>query len=83
MRDRQAFAPFFQGRFGCVGKNLALMEIRAVTAALLSRFDMRFANEERRSDVRKGEGEELEVELGDQFTMTVGKLELVFTERGA
>ena len=79
MRDRAAFAPFFQGRFGCVGKNLALMEIRAVTAALLSRFDMRFANEEG----RKGEGKgEVEVELGDQFTMTVGRLELVFTERG-
>lgn len=80
VRDRAAFAPFFQGRFGCVGRNLALMEIRAVTAALLGRFDLRFADEER----RRGVGKELdvEVELGDQFTMTVGRLELIFTERG-
>lgn len=74
VRDKGAFAPFFQGRFGCVGRNLALMEIRAVTAALLGRFDLGFAP-------GTGRGEEVERDMGDQFTATPGRLELVFTER--
>lgn len=72
--DRGAFAPFFQGRFGCVGKHLALMEIRAVTAALLSRYDVAFAP-------GMGRGEGWEGEMTDQFTVTPGRLEVVFTER--
>ena len=74
MLDKAAFAPFNQGRFGCVGKHLALMEIRAVTAALLSRYDLSFTE-------GTGRGEGLEMDMGDQFTATPGKLELVFTER--
>lgn len=74
VRDRAAFAPFFQGRFGCVGRNLALMELRAVTAALLGRFDLDFAP-------GTGRGERVEGDVGDRFTAAVGRLELVFTER--
>lgn len=74
MLDKGAFAPFFQGRFGCVGRNLALMEIRAVAAALLSRYDMAFAP-------GTGRGVAVERDMGDQFTATPGRLELVFTER--
>lgn len=74
VHDKAAFAPFFQGRFGCVGKNLALMEIRAVTAALLSRYDLEFAP-------GTGRGEGVERDMGDQFTATPGRLELVFSER--
>ncbi len=74
MLDKGAFAPFNQGRFGCVGKQLALMEIRAVTASLLSRFDLAFAE-------GMGRGEGVEGEMKDQFTMAVGKVDLVFEER--
>lgn len=74
VHDKGAFAPFNQGRFGCVGKNLALMEVRAVTAALLDRYDLEFAP-------GMGRGEGVERDMGDQFTATPGKLELVFTER--
>lgn len=74
VHDRAAFAPFFSGRFGCVGKNLALMEVRAVAASLLSRFDVAFAP-------GSGRGEAVLRDMGDQFTATPGRLELVFTER--
>lgn len=72
--DRAAFAPFFHGRFGCVGKHLALMEIRAVAAALLGRYDFAFAP-------GMGRGERVVGEMKDRFTATPGGLELVFTER--
>ena len=57
-----------------MGKHLALMEVRAVTAALLSRYDLEFAPV-------AGRGEAVERDMGDQFTATPGRLELVFTER--
>ncbi|TBU40615.1 cytochrome P450 [Dichomitus squalens] len=36
-----AFCPFGGGPIGCVGKGLALLEIRTVTCALLQKFDVR------------------------------------------
>lgn len=73
MTDKGAFAPFFTGRFGCVGKNLALMEVRAVAASLLRRFDFGFKEGSR--------GEEVLRDMGDVFTAAPGRLELVFRER--
>ncbi|KAL8735761.1 MAG: hypothetical protein Q9166_000624 [cf. Caloplaca sp. 2 TL-2023] len=43
IRDRRAFAPFGLGRTSCVGKDLAMMEIRMVVATLLSSFLISFA----------------------------------------
>ena len=40
VHNRNAFIPFSFGPANCVGKNLALMEIRAVTAAFVQKFDM-------------------------------------------
>ena len=41
--DRSAFIPFSTGSAGCVGKPLALVELRVVIASLVQAFDMRFA----------------------------------------
>lgn len=38
-----AFIPFSMGHANCVGKNLALAEIRVVLALLMQKFEMRFA----------------------------------------
>ena len=38
--NRNAFIPFSFGPANCVGKNLALMEVRAVTAVFVSKFEM-------------------------------------------
>ncbi len=41
--NREAYIPFSFGPANCVGKNLALMELRAVTCAFLHKFDMTVA----------------------------------------
>ena len=37
IKSRNAFAPFSLGPFGCIGKNLALMELRTVICLLVSK----------------------------------------------
>ncbi|KAJ5939681.1 hypothetical protein N7466_002815 [Penicillium verhagenii] len=61
------------GRYGCVGKQLALMELRAVIARLVYDFDLSFAPGE--------DGVAFDGESKDTFTFTIGPLYLVFTER--
>jgi cytochrome P450 len=39
--DPIAFQPFSYGPAGCVGKNLALVELRAVTCFIIQRFDFK------------------------------------------
>ena len=58
----------------CIGKNLALMELRIVTALLVSRFDIRFAPGE--------DGTALFRDMKDAFTAAPGDLRLVFDRRG-
>ena len=69
--DKRIFTPFSIGRYSCVGKNLALAEIRFATALLVSKYDIAFAPGEDGTRVLK--------EMKDQFTAVPGKLELVFT----
>ncbi|KAK0672541.1 putative cytochrome P450 E-class, group I [Cercophora samala] len=73
VRDARGFQPFSQGRFNCVGKALAMAEMRFVIALLLTRFEVGFSTEER--------GERLVGELRDQFTASPGALELEFRVR--
>lgn len=58
------------GKFSCIGKNLALMELRSVIALLVLQFDIRFADGE--------DGSDLINKSIDTFTITLGKLDLVF-----
>lgn len=69
--DKKTFIPFSIGRYSCVGKNLALAEIRLVTAALVSKYDITFAPNEDGTSVWK--------DMRDQFTAVPGKLELLFS----
>jgi len=73
VKDKRAFIPFSIGRYNCVGKNLALMELRAVTARLVRNFDIEFAAEDM--------GRSVCVDMKDHFTITPGKLALVYTPR--
>ncbi|KAK4663060.1 hypothetical protein QC763_600690 [Podospora pseudopauciseta] len=74
VRDGRGFQPFSQGRFNCVGKALAMAEMRFVIALLVTRFDVGYWGKER--------GERLVGELRDQFTASPGALELEFKLRG-
>lgn len=61
------------GPFGCIGKQLALMEIRTVACLLIDQFDVRFAPNEN--------GFSLLEKSTDTFTMRMGDLNLLFEER--
>lgn len=61
------------GRYGCVGKNLALSELRFVTALLVKKYAIGFAPSENGACVTR--------DLRDQFTAAPGKLNLSFELR--
>ncbi|CEJ59403.1 hypothetical protein PMG11_08028 [Penicillium brasilianum] len=73
IRDKSAFAPFGVGRRVCVGKNLALTQIRLVATILLSRYRVRFAPGET--------GEAVERDMRDQLTAQPGRYAVVFEPR--
>ncbi|KAI1740506.1 cytochrome P450, partial [Xylaria scruposa] len=73
IKDTRGVAPFSQGRFNCVGKNLAMNEMRFVVALLIKKFKVEFWGEDR--------GERLFSNLKDQFTAAPGKLDLKFIVR--
>lgn len=61
------------GPYSCVGKQLALMELRTVISLLITRFDVSFAPGE--------DGSTLLNHTKDTFTVRLGALRLMFTER--
>lgn len=64
---------FIPGPYGCVGKNLALMELRNVIARIVTEFDLKFAPGEN--------GSALMNKSKDTFTMELAPLELIFMKR--
>ncbi|PSR77865.1 hypothetical protein PHLCEN_2v7686 [Hermanssonia centrifuga] len=43
--DHEVFMPFSASPMGCVGKNVAMAEIRAVTCAVVQQLDMKIADQ--------------------------------------
>lgn len=58
------------GAYSCIGKQLALMELRTVVTLLVLNFNVRFAPGE--------DGSGLFRDAKDQFTMALGDLKLIF-----
>ena len=71
--NTSAFIPFAAGPGNCVGKNLALLEIRLAVATVVQKFDMKLADG---YDPRQWEED-----LSDYFVMQVGKLPAVLYTR--
>ena len=71
--NKAAYAPFGGGVYGCVGRQLALMELRGVVARIVTQFDISFAPGE--------DGSTLLTKTRDVFTLDLAPLNLVFTER--
>ena len=70
VKYKDAWAPFSMGPFGCIGKSLAMMELRDVTAKLVTKFDMKLADGE--------DGKRLLTTTKDHFTVDPGSLDIVF-----
>lgn len=68
-----SYAPFSLGPMGCIGKPLALMELRNAIAKLLTNFDVEFAPGE--------DGKRLLFETRDHFTLGMAPMKLVFKSR--
>ncbi|PVH96582.1 cytochrome P450 [Periconia macrospinosa] len=68
----EAYMPFGYGAYACIGKQLALMEMRLTLARLIQRFDIWFASGE--------DGRRLLEGSKDWFTWGLGDLMLVFAE---
>lgn len=73
VHHKDAFQAFNSGPYGCIGKNLALMELRTVTAQLLDQFDVEFADGE--------DGSALMNDSIDHFTTGLAPLRLKFKVR--
>ncbi|KAJ5716006.1 cytochrome P450 [Penicillium malachiteum] len=72
-RNKAAFAPFGTGHHACLGKPLAMSDMRFITARLIRRYRFRYPKGETAETVRNA--------FKDQFTSKPGQLRLVFEER--
>jgi cytochrome P450 len=70
VRDKRAFQPFNLGRHSCPGKNIGLMELRIITAVLITKFKVSLAPGE--------DGLEVSEKMRDTFTAQPGDLHLSF-----
>lgn len=73
VKDKRAFAPFSLGPFNCIGKNLALMEVRTVLSRLFYEFDISFAPNE--------DGRSLVEDSKEHFTLSLADMNVCFTPR--
>ena len=76
-KGEKAFFPFILGPYGCIGKQLALNELRTVIAKLVLKFDVSFVEE--MGD--EGNGKALLGESRDGFTVGMANLFLRFEAR--
>ena len=72
VKHEDAWAPFSMGPMGCIGKSLAMMELRVVTAKLVTKFDLSLAPGE--------DGKRIMYKTKDHFTVDPGDLEIIFKE---
>ncbi|KAJ5837014.1 benzoate 4-monooxygenase cytochrome P450 [Penicillium robsamsonii] len=73
VKNPEAFAPFLLGPYNCLGKSLALMQVRHVLVELIQRYEIVLAP--------GADPEKYWKERTDGFVMGLAPLELSFTER--
>ncbi|KAL2839204.1 cytochrome P450 [Aspergillus pseudoustus] len=73
VKEKGAFMPFSAGEFNCVGRPLALMNLRTTVARLIMEFDVTFAPGE--------DGSRFMGDAKDNFVFYAGNLDLIFTRR--
>jgi cytochrome P450 len=70
VRHKDSLNSFSSGPYGCIGKNLAYLEMRLLTAELITRYSVEPAQGE--------DGQELLHKSRDHFTLGLGDCRLVF-----
>ena len=73
IKDARGYVPFMSGTHSCLGKQLALIELRFVTARLVTQYDFHFA--------QVSNARETVSDIKDCFTALPGPLRLVFEDR--
>ncbi|BCS18635.1 cytochrome P450 [Aspergillus puulaauensis] len=73
VRHKSAFAPFSLGPFNCIGRPLALINLRDTLAQLIMEFDVEFAPGE--------DGARFLGDAKDNFVFYAGEVDLLFTPR--
>ncbi|KAE9379978.1 cytochrome P450 [Stipitochalara longipes BDJ] len=73
VKDKRAFAPFTIGMYNCVGRQLALMELRYLLAYTVWNYKFAYAPGEN--------GRRMEEESVDLVILKAGKLDVVFEKR--
>ncbi|KAJ5172516.1 hypothetical protein N7492_005109 [Penicillium capsulatum] len=76
VKDTRSFLPFGQGRYSCVGKDLAMTELLTAITLLVKKYTFAFPHGPRESMVQCVEGK-----MRDEFTANPGGLQMVFTRR--
>ncbi|KAJ5176182.1 uncharacterized protein N7482_002059 [Penicillium canariense] len=76
VKDTRSFLPFAQGRYSCLGKDVAMIELWVTISLLVSKYRFDFPAGKREETIERVEGR-----MRDQFTATPGDLSLVFTKR--
>ena len=66
VKYKGAFVPFLIGSYNCIGKNVAMMELRTLTAKILLEYDVSFAPGE--------DGSRLENDSKDHGNVQAGQL---------
>ncbi|KAL4901938.1 hypothetical protein BDW74DRAFT_169892 [Aspergillus multicolor] len=73
VKNKAVYIPFNAGPYSCAGKQLALMELRSVTASLLKRYNITLAPGQSKETFLEG--------LRDTFTLVAPPLPLIFSRR--
>jgi cytochrome P450 len=75
IHNEAGYIPFSVGPANCVGKNLAMLEMRMVLAYVLQAFELRFAD--------GYDKQQYEAELKDYLVLQKGSLPIIITSRRA
>ena len=78
VHNEAAFIPFSYGPMNCVGKGLAMQEMRAVVCALLHRFEIGFADSQEKGEYARA----YEDAYKDYFVATRPAVRVALTRRG-
>ncbi|KAL2200155.1 cytochrome P450 monooxygenase-like protein [Corynascus similis CBS 632.67] len=73
IRDKSVYIPFNSGPYACVGKRLAMLELRRVVGEILWRYDVTIAPGQTKEAFLDGKQ--------DTFTTVSAPLPVIFTER--